>query len=149
VEIVAEEGRIDVIRLGSMTFKREDLQRGFEPDSCFYIQHRADIAGKDHLDLLVDPPPDLVIEVEFSSTALEKVPLYAALGVPELWRYTDQDEHLTVLRNDGEEFRPIGASIELPPLTADVLTRFVASERNSPSTAWLRDVRAWVRTQAG
>jgi Uma2 family endonuclease len=58
VEVLAEEMRIDVRNFGSTTFRRADLARGFEPDSCFYIQHEADISGKSTIDLTVDPPPD-------------------------------------------------------------------------------------------
>jgi Putative restriction endonuclease len=60
VEVLAEERRVDVRNFGSTTFRRADLARGFEPDSCFYIQHEADISGKSTIDLTVDPPPDLV-----------------------------------------------------------------------------------------
>src|SRR6266566_7352943 len=77
VEVLAEEMRIDVRNFGSTTFRRADLARGFEPDSCFYIQHEADISGKSTIDLTVDPPPDLVIEVDVTSGSLDKFPIYA------------------------------------------------------------------------
>jgi Uma2 family endonuclease len=67
VEVLAEELDIDLQRLGSTTFKRDDLQKGFEPDSCFYIQNEIRVRGKEKLDLAVDPPPDLVIEIDISS----------------------------------------------------------------------------------
>ena len=61
VEILAEEMGIDIASLGSSTFKRDDLERGFEPDSCFYIENESQIEGKFQIDLTVDPPTDLVI----------------------------------------------------------------------------------------
>ena len=67
VEVAAEEMDIDVRRLGSTTFKRRDLLKGFEPDSCFYIHSIEQISGKRRLDLTQDPPPDLVIEVDITS----------------------------------------------------------------------------------
>ena len=84
VEILAEELNMDVQRLGSTTFTREDLDKGFEPDSCFYIQNEARVRGKEEIDLAVDPPPDLVIEIDITSPSLNKFPIYARIGVPEV-----------------------------------------------------------------
>ncbi|KAF0188449.1 MAG: hypothetical protein FD167_6206, partial [bacterium] len=84
VEVLAEELNIDVDSLGSTTFKREDLERGFEPDSCFYIKNESAIAGKDEIDLNIDPPPDLIFEVDITSPSIAKLPIYAHLGVPEV-----------------------------------------------------------------
>lgn len=80
--------RVDFAKMGSTTFKREELGQGFEPDQCFYIQRYAAIRGKkDPLDLTEDPAPDLVIEVDLTHRSLNKLPIYAALGVYEVWRY--------------------------------------------------------------
>ncbi|HBK97561.1 MAG TPA: hypothetical protein DD001_09630 [Microcoleaceae bacterium UBA10368] len=85
VNVLMEELNIDCEVLGSTTFKRQDMQFGVEPDDCFYIQNQAAVRGKDRLDLTVEPPPDLAIEIDNSSqTSLN---CYEALGVPELWRY--------------------------------------------------------------
>lgn len=70
-----------------MTCKREDLERGLEPDSGFYIQNESLIRSREELDLTQAPLPDLMIEVDFSSSSLNKLPVYRALGVPEVWRY--------------------------------------------------------------
>jgi len=61
-----------------------------EPDECYYVAHAADVAAKDKLDLRIDPPPDLAIEVEISPPDVARVPIYAALGVPEVWRYDEE-----------------------------------------------------------
>jgi len=87
VEIVAEEMQGDVINAGSTTFRRADLSKGFEPDTCFYIQNVERVRGKDEIDLTVDPPPDLVIEIDITSPSLNKFPIFAAMGIPEVWRY--------------------------------------------------------------
>jgi Uma2 family endonuclease len=81
VEVVAEECKINVRNLGSTTFKRDDLVKGFEPDSCFYIQSASLIRGKEEIDLSIDPPPDLVIEIEISHSSLDKLSIYA-----RIWR---------------------------------------------------------------
>jgi Uma2 family endonuclease len=67
-----------------LTDLREDLACGFEPDACFYLDHADAIAPDRPLDLAVDPPPDLVVEVDITRSSLDKFPIYAALGVPEV-----------------------------------------------------------------
>ena len=85
-----EELDIPVRSLGQMTCKREDIEKGLEPDDCFYVQNEPRMWHKMEIDLAVDPPPDLAIEVEMSRSSVKKMPIYAALGVPELWRYDGQ-----------------------------------------------------------
>lgn len=87
VEAAADELEIEVRKLGALTLDREDLTRAVEPDSCFYIQNEALVRGR-KINLPDDPPPDLVIESDYTSSSVDKQSLYAALGVPELWRYT-------------------------------------------------------------
>lgn len=77
VEVLAEEMDIDVYGLGSTTFKREDIDRGFEPDQCFYFEDWEIVRGKKKLDLTLNPPPELVIEVDITSPSLNKFPIYA------------------------------------------------------------------------
>src|SRR5882724_6107193 len=84
VEVLAEELNIDVDNLGSTTFRREDIERGLEPDSCFYIQNVDKVRGKARIDLTTDPSPDLVIEIDITSGSLDKFPIYAQVGVPEI-----------------------------------------------------------------
>src|SRR3954462_13121446 len=92
---VSDELGIEAEDLGSTTFRREDLARGFEPDSCFYIQNEERIRGKGRIDLTVDPPPDLVIEIDITSPSFSKLPIYAQIGVPEVRRY--DGERMTIL----------------------------------------------------
>ncbi len=101
VEIFAVEAGLDVRNVGSMTFQREDLERGFEPDSCFYVQNETRVSGKTQIDLAVDPPPDLVIEVDITSPSLNKLPIHAQIGVPEVWRYDGRSLTMLGLGPDG------------------------------------------------
>jgi Uma2 family endonuclease len=87
VEAIADELEIEVRKLGALTLDREDLTRAVEPDSCFYIQNEAMVRGR-KINLPEDPPPDLAIESDYTSSSVNKQALYSALGVPELWRYT-------------------------------------------------------------
>jgi Uma2 family endonuclease len=89
VTALADELEIEVMQLGSLTLEREDLTRAAEPDTCFYIQNESLVRSK-KIDLSNDPPPDLVIESDYTSSSLNKFTIYASLGVPELWRYRRQ-----------------------------------------------------------
>src|SRR5204862_3490478 len=116
VEIVVKETRRQFRRTGSTTFKREELGKGFEPDSSFYFRNAAAVRGKHIIDLHVDPPPELVIEVDITRSSLKRFPIFAAIGVAEVWRYDGECVRFYGL--EGSEYQPIEASIVLPPMTA-------------------------------
>ncbi|GBF78695.1 Uma2 family endonuclease [Aphanothece sacrum] len=99
VQFLLEELNIDFEALGSTTFKNEQMNQAVEPDTCFYIKNQETVIGKNRLDLSIDPPPDLAIEIDITSrTQLDN---YRLLGVPELWRYS-QDNLTINLLQDGE-----------------------------------------------
>src|SRR5262245_28175371 len=141
VEVLAEELNIDVYGLGSTTFRRADLERGFEPDACFYIQQEALARGKDEIELTVDPPPDLIIEIDITSPSLNKFPVFAALGIPEVWRY--DGARVSCLRLEGDEYIERAESVVLPRVTGKILTEFVEQDKQLKRTIWLRRVREW------
>jgi Uma2 family endonuclease len=143
VSTVAEVLEIDVLNLGSTTYRRPDLMRGFEPDSSFYIQNLESILGKSTIDLSVDPPPDLVVEVDITSDSLDKLPVFAALRVPEVWRY--DGNRLSILVLDLDVYHESEASVVLQSLTARTLSEFIAQSRTVKSPAWLKNLRQWVR----
>ena len=144
---IAEEMGLEAEDFGSTTFRREDLERGFEPDSCFYIQNEESVRGKSRIDLTVDPPPDLVIEIDITSPSLDKLPIYAQLEVQEVWRY--DGEKLEILRREDEGYALSAESGVLPSLTNTVLSRFVEESKSTKRTAWLKKVRGWARENAG
>lgn len=146
VEVVAAEAGVDACHLGSTTFQRPDLLKGFEPDSCFYFQHAADVRDKDDIDLLEDPPPELVIEVDVTSSSLDRFPIFAAVGVAEVWRYAGGAVTIYALR-DGA-YREVANSLALPLLTAEAITRFAASYRRTKWPLWVHSLREWVRGAA-
>jgi Uma2 family endonuclease len=145
IEVIAEEMNIDIERLGSTTFKRDDLLKGFEPDSCFYIQNAEAIAGKNSIDIATDPPPDLVIEVDITSDSLDKFPIFAGVGVPEVWHY--DDEMVTIYKLEGDRYMEAEYSPTFPPLTSELATQFLEESAQMKSTAWLRRLREWTRAQ--
>lgn len=108
VERYSEEMGIDIATTASTTFKRKDLKRGFEADESYYIQNERAVRGKREIDLAIDPPPDLVIEIEMTRSAINKLALLASIGVPEVWRY--DGNRLWIGRIDGDGYEMISAS---------------------------------------
>ena len=145
VNALAEEFEVDWLGFGSTTFRREDLERGFEPDSCFYFQNELLVRDKERLDLTVDPPPDLVVEIDITSPSLDKSPIFAQLGVPEVWRYDGTT--LKIFHLEGNAYVERQSSGVLPFVTSALLTDFLAESLNGNRRAWLRKVRSWAREQ--
>src|SRR5215203_2515146 len=144
VEVVAEEMDLDLVNLGSTTFRREDLQRGFEPDSCFYVQNEERIRGRVEIDPDVDPPPDLVIEVDITSPSLDRFPIYANFGVPEVWRY--DGERIVVYELRDAEYVEVANSLCMPWFTSEILTRLVEQGLTMRRRSWTRKVREWAQS---
>jgi len=146
-EITAYETGRDFVRAGSTTFKRKDLAKGFEPDSSFYFGRADVIRGKDEIDLGTDPPPELVIEVDITSSSLDRFPIYAAVGVEEVWRYDGQRVRFHAL--EGSNWRLVDESLVLPPMTAAQATIFLERDRREKASDWLRALQEWIRGSLG
>lgn len=114
---------VKILFFGSSTLKRKDRGRGAEPDACFYVKTAAAIGRKIQLDFATDPPPDIVVEIDVTHDSLWKFPLYAALGVPELWRYDGAALAMYQLRD--ADYVPVSASVALAVLDAGTLTKFL------------------------
>lgn len=89
VFVWTEDRQIACLSGGSTTMKSRLLERGLEPDKCFYIQNEAAVRDRDEYDADIDPPPDLVIEVDVTSMSTARMPLYAEFHVPEIWRWVE------------------------------------------------------------
>jgi Uma2 family endonuclease len=147
VEIIAVSWGLRIRNLGSTTFKRADLARGFEPDSSFYIQNAGQIRGKSQVDLTVDPPPDLVIEIDLTHSSLDKLPIYARLRIPEVWRYNGA--RATILALESGSYQECSESIALPGLTAVTLTDLIEDSKSMERHDWWQRVQDWARKQRG
>ena len=143
VETTTEELAIEIRSLGSTTWNRRDLQQGLEPDQCYYIQNEGRVRGKDDLDLTVDPPPDLAIEVDNTYSSLNRLAIYAALGVPEVWRF--DGETLTLYRLEEGRYEIQETSTALPLLSQADILRFLQASQTMGETSWVRSFRQWVR----
>jgi Uma2 family endonuclease len=84
---LAEEHDIPIASFGSTTFRKKALERGLEPDECYYVANERRVRGKRRLDLRRDPPPDLIVEIDVSYRHVDREAIYAAMGVPEMWRF--------------------------------------------------------------
>ncbi len=144
VEILLEELDIEFCPLGSTTFKNELMNIGIEPDNCFYIQNEAAIRGKARLDLTVDPPPDLALEIDVTSRTHPNI--YQALGVLELWLFENDKLQINVLQNGQyieSEFSPNLSQFSIREIIPQYLNRCKTEGRNKTMKAF----RAWVQEQ--
>ncbi len=142
IRILVVELGMKVKTMGSTTLCREVLDKAAEPDDAYYIQNQPLVAGRD-VDLDRDPPPDLVVEVDITHTDINKLQLYAAMGVPEFWRYNGEIWRVYALQ-DGEY-----GEVEVSPTFALVpkvkLYEFLATARQDEVDAELA-LREWVRS---
>jgi Uma2 family endonuclease len=145
VDIAAANLGVPIQSVGSTTYRRQDLHRGFEPDASFYIQNEARVRSRPEVDLSIDPPPDLILEMEMSRSALNKLSLFASMGILEVWRCDGQRVDISVLERG--RYRASSASLALPVLTSDVLTRFLIDSRTMLSPDWFQAVSDWARDQ--
>ncbi|MDZ7958185.1 MAG: Uma2 family endonuclease [Aulosira sp. DedQUE10] len=145
IRILADELNLNLKKFGSLTLKRDDMQRGAEPDSCYYIQNEPLVRGKRNINLNSDPPPDLVIEIDITSSSLDKRPIYATLGVPELWLYDGRSLQFFVLSEPILIYTPVQESPTFSVLTSDVIPQFIEQSLTDGETATLRSFGAWLR----
>lgn len=140
---LAEEFNIEIKSAGSTTLKRRFVKRGIEPDNCYYIQSEPIVRGRQTLDLETDPPPDLAIEIDITSSSVNKLAIYSALGVPELWQYNGRDLKFYQLVEGQYIEREF--SIAFPLISVAEMSRFIEQSKTVGEIALLRLFRASVR----
>ncbi len=142
ITALAEELSLSIKGYGSTTLDREDLQKGVEPDSCFYIQNANRLQGLDP-ELPEDLPPDLAVEVDVTSSSTRRMEVYKLLGVPEVWRYTKQGVTISHLENG--EYVDCAFSPTFQIISAEILAEFLQHRQTTDDIGVIRFVRAWVR----
>lgn len=143
VEAVVDELEIELRSLGALTLEREDLTRAVEPDSCFYIQNEALVRNKEEINLASDPPPDLVLESDYTSSSLNKFTIYASIGVPELWRYSNQTLQVYQLTEGKYELTDKSAAFPFLPIAE--IPGFIEQSKTIGQRAAVRLFRARIR----
>jgi Uma2 family endonuclease len=146
VRLISLETDVALETRGTTTFKSKKLLKGAEPDTCFYVQSASQIIGKRRINLDTDPPPDVVVEIDLSSGSLYKFPIYAALDVPEIWRYDGNITRFYELT--GENYEVIQNSLAFPLLTAEDLAQYLELSKVKGQTAALKAFRQMLRSRA-
>ena len=139
VETYTEVHNIEIVSVASTTYKRKDLQRAFEPDESYYIEHADQIRHKADVDLLIDPPPDLVIEVEITSSAIAKMKLFASMDIPEVWRH--DGDRLAMYRLVNGVYQQQESSSGIPGLSTAMITAVLNQRFEVGETALIRTFR--------
>jgi Uma2 family endonuclease len=143
IGIWTEELDIPICGLRQMTCKRKDLERGLEPDDCYYVQSEVTVRNKVEVDFAVDPLPDLTIEVEVSRSSIKKAPIYAALGVRELWRYDGQI--LRIFELVEGQYQSREGSVCFPNFPVAKAEEVLQQVAEIDDTTFKRRFRRWVR----
>lgn len=146
IDALTEELSIPVKGGGSTTFRYRKRRRGLEPDSCWWINSEPLVRGKHHIDLRTDPPPDLALEVDITRSSLNRLKIYAALGIPEVWRLQRGKITCHVLGED-ERYSTSSMSRVITGMQPAELMRFLAWQGQMDETGIVREFRAWVREQ--
>ena len=142
VKILLEILQIDFEPFGSTTLKNERSRQAVEPDTSFYIQNQATIIGKNRIDLNIDPPPDLAIEIDITSrTRFEN---YEILGVPELWRHTQQGLEIFLLK-EGKYIKSESSPNFLDIPIVELVNKYVQQCLTIGRSQAMRNFRDWVK----
>ncbi len=130
---------------GLTTYRRRKKAKGAEPDTSFYVQNASRMITRTVIDLEKDPPPDVVVEVDTTNESTDKLKIYTALGVPEIWRYDGERFDILLLNENryAENFN----SLALPLISAEVLTEYLNRGKIEGQTAMLKAFRRFLRNE--
>ncbi|NJO93789.1 MAG: Uma2 family endonuclease [Hydrococcus sp. RM1_1_31] len=142
LKALLEELNLEFRTLGSTTFKNQAMAKGIEPDQCFYIENEAKIRGKKRLDLTIDPPPDIAIEIDVTSRTHPST--YEALGVPQLWRKNGDCLQINILQNG--KYIEVTRSPTFPNLSiTEILLEYLEQSKIIGRNQVIKAFRQWVR----
>ncbi|BAY35081.1 hypothetical protein NIES2107_69920 (plasmid) [Nostoc carneum NIES-2107] len=145
IQILTEELNLNIKSMASTTLKIPNSKIGAEPDKCYYIQNEPAVRGKT-VDLAVDPPPDLILEVDITHTDINKKQLYQEMKVPEFWRYNGSK--LTIYLLTQGEYQESATSATFPILTKSMVYDFLAKCKTEGETQTKRAFRKMLREQS-
>ncbi|MBI4583005.1 MAG: Uma2 family endonuclease [Planctomycetes bacterium] len=148
IELLTLELNIDIRSVGSTTWKRKILKRGFEPDECYYIANEEVVRGKGKIDIDKDPVPDLVVECDISRSSLNREGIYSAFGISEVWRFDGKKVHFFELMENGSYVKT-DTSAAFPFLTSVDLNRFLDMRIAMSETRLMQAFQKWVRQTLG
>ncbi len=143
VKTIANEMEIDFVSSGQTTFQIERQAGGFEGDDSFYFTNLDELRQQENIDLALDPPPALVVEVDLTNPSLNKFDLFSRLKIKELWRFHNQE--LTIYKLIDDDFNERDESLFLPGVTAGKVTELIALQQQLPAYLWQKKVREYAR----
>ncbi len=143
IKDLAEELNLDYRSFGSTRWKRQKELAGVEPDNCFYIQNESLVRGRLTIDLEQDPPPDLVLEIDITSKSIDRMPIYARLGVPELWRYDKKILRIYQLQNG--KYNETDTSLAFGTFPVKQIPSFIEQNITASTRKLRQSFRTWVR----
>ena len=144
VVALADELDVDFVPAGETTFKKKEEKKGFEGDGSFYFQNAALVRAKDEIDLAKDPPPELVIEIGITNPSLPKFPIFAGIGVAEIWRYDGTEVRFYRLQENGE-YAESAESVCLRNVKSEVVTRLLESSFELPRKELLKKIKQSIK----
>lgn len=147
VVVLTEELDLPIHAGGSTTLRRRRKQKGIEPDRCWWIANEAAMRGKRDFKLRRDPPPDLALETDVTSSSMDRMGIYAVLRVPEVWRLADQALTFNLLAPDGKKYAESARSRAFPVIAPADLLRFLSLSATLDDNAIVLQFRDWVRQQ--
>ncbi len=143
VEAATEELGLEIRSLGSRTCDREDLSQGLEPDQCYYIQNEPLVRSLDQIDLSKSPPPNLAVEIDITSSSLNRFEIYAQLAVPEVWRFNSKVLTIHLLKDS--KYQKAKNSIALAPLKASDFSSLLSIHQTVGENSLIRQFRESIR----
>lgn len=148
IVVLCQEFGVPRNSAGSMTFRREDLNQGLEPDQCYYLTNAHLVRGQEEIDLQIDPPPDLAIEIEVSRSLLDRIGILAAIEIPEVWRC--DGETLRFLRlNERGGYDEASESRYFPGISPSDVMNLLRQRSSFDEDALLNSFREMVRRKRG
>jgi Uma2 family endonuclease len=144
IETLTEELNLPTKSFGSTTLNREDLEKGAEPDACYYIQNVSEIRGRT-VNLATDPPPDLVVEIDISNPSSHRIEIYQQLGVPEIWQYSGSTVQIYCLQ--AGVYRSCDFSPTFAIASTVIINQFLQQAETQDDTTLIRAWRQWIRQQ--
>ncbi|MDR3635829.1 MAG: Uma2 family endonuclease [Isosphaeraceae bacterium] len=147
ITLVAAGTRIPCRSLGTTTWRKEAKKRGLEADASFYLENFRRVRGKKKLDLSVDPPPDLAVEVEISRSAMSRMDIYASLSVPEVWRFDGERLSVWQLQPNGS-YTEVTTSPSFPRLGLEEVIHWLNLAASMEDLSeWVVQFQTWVRDE--
>jgi Uma2 family endonuclease len=138
-ELVVEIARIlelDYEGAASTTFRKESKKKGFEGDATFYFENAEVIRGKNEIDLMIDPSPELVVEVDITHGSMPKFPIFADLGIKEVWRF--DAEKVSFYRLEKNSYNEVQESVCLPKVQSQTVTNLLYSASDMKRLDWIK-----------